>query len=102
MSIAIALAMAACVVGFPAILGVWSVWLWQGKLDKDAEIANPTGIAVGISLVIAASIIAVLAPEAQQEVGPWIRYLGAYAAVTFAVGLLIGWAENRNGKQKSR
>lgn len=87
-----------CAIGSPAILGVWTMRLWHGQLDKDAEFANPTGIAIGISLVIATSIIAAVVPELQRDVGPWVIYLGVFAAFTFAVGLFVGWAEQRAGK----
>jgi uncharacterized paraquat-inducible protein A len=89
-----------CVIGLPAILGVWVMRLINGELNKDAEFVNPIGIAVGLSVVIAACTVAAISPDAQKELGPSIAYLGFYAAVTFVIGLLIGWADVRNGSKR--
>ncbi len=96
MGISIMIAMACVVIGFPSLLGLWIVRMWNGKLETDAEIAHPAGIAVGISVVIAASIAAALSPQVQAEAGPWIQYLGVYASIVFLIGLAVGWIENRS------
>ena len=96
MGISFMFAMACAVIGFPSLLGLWIVRMWNGKLDADAEFVHPAGIAVGISVVIAASIAAALSPQVQAEAGPWIQYLGVYAVMVFLIGLAIGWIENRS------
>ena len=81
-----------CCIGAPAILGLWLVQLMRGKL-KGEWFATPIGIAAGISVICAASALAVLEPEVQRQIGPWVVYTCAYAGVTFLVGIVVGWAE---------
>ena len=93
-------ALVACIFGLPAILGVSVARLWYGTLDKYSDLANPIGIAAGLSFVIAGCLITALSPEVEnleKLFGPWIRYLGVFSSGTFVMGLMIGWAENRNG-----
>ena len=85
--------------GLPAVLGVWMVRLWHGELEEGDEFANPTGIAIGVSLVIAASMYTFLAPDAERVAGPWIKYFWLYSTGTFLIGLFIGWADVRNGSK---
>lgn len=86
----------------PALLGVWVVRLWHDRLAKDAEIVTPAGIAFGISIVCAASLGALVVPELQKEIGPWVIYTGPFAAVLFFVGGIIGWIEcTRTSKPKT-
>ena len=95
------LVLATCCFGFPAVLGVWSMRLWHGTLPPSDDLASPMGISIGLSLVIAASVFAALAPpEAQNEFGPWFAYLGGFALLTFVMGLIIGWIEHRSGRRR--
>lgn len=98
MGLGIFLCVGLCLLGVPAVLGVWIVRLWHGRLEKYDEIANPTGIAIGVSLVIAASMYAFLAPDAERLAGPWIKYFWLYSTGTFLIGLFIGWADVRNSQ----
>ncbi len=72
--------------------------LLQGRLEINADIANPTGIAVGVSFLIATGVLGAFHPAVQKEVGDIARYLWIFILVTFNVGLFIGWAEGRNRK----
>ncbi len=87
----------ACVIGSPAILGLWCVRLYYHRLPKDADFQNSTGIAVGFALVTAASALS-LSDAAIREFGKEVRYLPFFAIAMFIVGLLIGWAECRERK----
>ena len=95
MGFLVLIGMAACVIGIPAILGLWTARLIYDRLDKDAEIATPVGIVVGISVVVAASGAAALEPAIAKAFGDWVKLFGAFAAVMFVVGLFIGWLECR-------
>lgn len=92
--------LAACAIGAPAVLGLWLVRLTRGRLEGEL-LATPTGIAVGVSLVGAASALAALEPKLQAEIGTWVVYTGGYVAVSFCAGLLVGWAE-AHGQAKTR
>ena len=81
-------------IGAPAVLGLWLVRLARGRLNGEL-LANPTGIAIGLSLIGAVSALGALEPKLQAELGPWVVYTGAYAAVSFCAGVLVGWAEAR-------
>lgn len=85
------------IVPLPALLGVWSVRLARGTLGE-SEFVNPPTIAVGFALVLGASALVAISSEWEQQFGPWAKYQGVYAAVTFAIGLTIGWLESRNAK----
>jgi hypothetical protein len=85
----------ALAIGAPALLGLWSVRLFYGRLEKDAEIATPAGIAIGISIVTAASALAALEPAVAKEIGDWVRLSGLFAGAMFLVGIILGWAECR-------
>ena len=98
MGIALLCGLFACVIGSPALLGLWCMRLYHHRLPKDADLQNPTGIAVGIALVTAVSAIAPFSNEAQREFGAWISYTWIFAIAMFIVGLLIGWAECRQRK----
>ncbi len=98
MGLAIGFAMGACISGFPSILGVWVVRLWRGTLDEDAIVANPIGIAVGISLVMVVCVVAA-APQAQSTYGQGIASLGLLALAMFSVGVFVGLAESRKKKK---
>jgi len=80
----------ALAVGAPALLGLWSARLFYGRLDKDADIATPAGIAIGISIVTAASALAVLEPDVAKGVGDWVRLSGVFAGAMFLVGIVLG------------
>ena len=88
--------LAACIIGAPAVLGLFTVRLARGTLDGEL-FGTPVGVAIGLSLVCAVSAAAILEPKLQQLIGPWVIYTGAFAVVTFIVGLFIGWAEARGG-----
>jgi hypothetical protein len=81
-------------IGAPAVLALWLVRLMRGRLEGEL-LANPTGIAIGLSLIGAVSALAALEPRLQAEIGPWVVYTGGYAVVSFCAGLLVGWAEAR-------
>jgi len=85
----------ALAVGAPALLGLWSTRLFYGKLDKHADIVTPAGIAVGISVVTAASAFAALEPAVAKETGDWVRLSWLFALAMFLVGIVLGWAECR-------
>ena len=68
---------------------------FYGRLDKDADIATPAGIAVGISIVTAAPALAALEPAVAKGTGDWVRLSGLFAGAMFLVGIVLGWAECR-------
>jgi hypothetical protein len=92
----------AVIIGFPALMGLWTARLWEGRLKADAEVATPAGIVIGISLVSAASAAAAFVPQVEAYTGPYIKLVGLFALAMFGVGVLVGFVENRSVNTKNK
>jgi hypothetical protein len=78
------------------MLGVYTIRLWRGTLDKHNEFISAESIAIGYAIVIGVCALAAVSSGWEDEFGPWAKYQGIYAGITFTIGLAIGWIEGRH------